>query len=81
MVVSISEKVRAELDFRRNLPEPDERRALRIRSGLTQQFIADIVGVSRPAIAQWEKGSRTTPRDPRAFRRYLEVLQALREAA
>lgn len=81
MVASIADKVRAELDIRWNLPEPAERRALRVRSGLTQQTIANIVGVSRHAISQWESGARRAPRDPRAFRKYVEVLQTLREAA
>lgn len=76
--------VRAELDFLRNLPEPAERRAIRINSGLPQQKVADIAHVSRSAVAHWEAGrrrTRRTPRDPDAFRRYIEVLQALREAA
>lgn len=81
MTVSIADKVRAQLDIRCNLPEPAERRALRIRSGLSQQTIADIVGVSRHAISQWESGARRTPRDPRVLRKYVEALQALREAA
>gem|GEM_PF-3295219 len=81
MVASIADKVRAELDIRWNLPEPAERRELRVRSGLSQQTIADIVGVSRFAVSQWESGARKTPRDKRVLRKYIEVLQALREAA
>ena len=81
MTASIAALVRAEVDLRHSLPEPAERREIRLRAGLPQQVIADIVGVSRHAISQWESGARKTPRDRRAFRRYAEVLQALREAA
>lgn len=81
MKSSIAALVRAEIDIRSSLPPPSERRELRVRAHLPQQAIADIVGVSRHAISQWESGARMTPRDPRVLKRYVEVLQALREAA
>ena len=81
MPASIAEKVRSELRVLEDLPSPAERRALRIRGGLSQQTVADIVGVSRHAISQWETGARVTPRNPQARRKYVEVLRTLREAA
>ncbi|HEV2640156.1 MAG TPA: helix-turn-helix transcriptional regulator [Actinocrinis sp.] len=81
MVASIADKVRAELRVFEDLPAPAERRALRVHGRLSQQTVADIVGVSRHAISQWESGARMTPRDPRALKRYVEVLRTLREAA
>jgi len=36
-------------------------RALRNKKELTQQALADLVGKSRPAIAQWEKGEASPP--------------------
>jgi DNA-binding transcriptional regulator YiaG len=73
--------VRADVDFRRNVPEPAELRAIRINSHWSQKKVADVADVSRSAVSHWESGRRRTPRDLDGFRRYIEVLQALREAA
>ena len=44
---------------RRRLPDPEERRFLRKRAGLTQQQVADALGVSRVSVTLWESGRRS----------------------
>lgn len=53
---------------------PDTARALRRQACLTQQDVADALGVSRAAIARWEAGKRL-PRSHLAVR-YLAFLRA-----
>lgn len=65
--------------FARQLPQPEVCRALRRSAGLTQEDLADTVGVSRQAIAAYEAGDRR-PRGEH-LRRYVEVLRALSEVA
>jgi HTH-type transcriptional regulator/antitoxin MqsA len=60
---------------RRSLPEPSIRRLLRTRAALSQQEIADLLGVTRPAVTRWELGERT-PRGDLA-ERYSDVLDRL----
>jgi len=60
------------------LPAPVERRRIRRASGLTQAALADVLGVSRPALARWEAGARN-PRG-RARADYVRALRALAEA-
>ncbi|MFD8948544.1 helix-turn-helix domain-containing protein [Streptomyces sp. NPDC059979] len=74
-----AERIRSRLQVRRGLPPPQERRELRTSTGLTQQELADAVGVTRAAVSQWEKGVRT-PRGS-LLDRYIEALNAMREAA
>lgn len=74
-----AERIRSRLQLRRGLPPPQERRELRTATGLTQQELADAVGVTRAAISQWEKGVRT-PRGA-LLDRYVDALNAMREAA
>lgn len=57
---------------RRVLPEPDIRRALRERVGLTQAEVAVAIGVDRTTVCRWETSDRT-PRQPH-LDRYAEVL-------
>lgn len=78
MAESVSELIQRRLALRKELPGNDERRAIRIRAGLTQQEVADAVGATRAAVAQWETGVRY----PRGLLldRYVEALRALREA-
>ena len=61
----------------RSLPAPPLRRLLRERAGLSQQDIADVIGVSRPAVTRWESGLRLPRTAARA--RYAELLERLRE--
>jgi transcriptional regulator with XRE-family HTH domain len=56
------------------LPEPDVRRELRARVGLTQSVIAGALGVTPPTVSRWEAGA--TPRGS-ALTRYLELLALL----
>jgi transcriptional regulator with XRE-family HTH domain len=62
------------LQVRLDLPSPEERR--RIRGDLTQQELADIVGVTPQAVSLWEAGART-PRGA-VLERYVEALNTLR---
>jgi transcriptional regulator with XRE-family HTH domain len=54
-------------------------RGARVRriAGVTQQQLADELGVTQTTVARWERGERT-PR-PEAAARYAAVLRALSE--
>lgn len=43
---------------RKALADPKMRRWLRLKAGLTQQQVADVVGVHRMTVARWETGER-----------------------
>ncbi|MEU2147876.1 MULTISPECIES: helix-turn-helix transcriptional regulator [Streptomyces albovinaceus subgroup] len=59
------------------LPTPRVRQQLRLAAGLTQQEVAEAVGVKRLAVARWELG-QTHPRRPhRAV--YIHLLKRLAE--
>lgn len=59
------------------LPPPAVRAQLRLAAGLTQQEVAEAVGVKRLAVARWELG-QTHPRRPhRAV--YMHLLKRLAE--
>jgi transcriptional regulator with XRE-family HTH domain len=79
MQSTVADGIRSRLRVRLDLPPPEQRRALREAAELTQQELADVIGVSKQAISHWETGIRT-PRG--AFLgRYVEALRTLREAA
>ncbi|AUH38917.1 transcriptional regulator [Streptomyces sp. CMB-StM0423] len=66
----------------RVLPPPGERRRLRVAHGLTQQEVADALGVRRATVGAWESddpGRSTEPRPPErdAYARLLERLTEL----
>ncbi len=44
------------------LPPAETRRYLRIQAGLTQQEVADALGVCRVAVTYWESGKRSPSR-------------------
>jgi DNA-binding transcriptional regulator YiaG len=75
MTTTLLDEAIAEAQARRELPDPTEARRLRQRAGLTQQQIAEAIGVSRFAVCHWETGVRQ-PRGP-AARLYLAVLRRL----
>lgn len=60
---------------RRSLPRPEARRMLRVNAGLSQQQVADALGVRRPTVSRWETGARS-PRGS-ALDAYLGVLRRL----
>ena len=59
------------------LPPPSVRAKLRLAAGLTQQDVADAVGVKRVAVTRWELG-QTNPRRPHR-ENYLRLLKGLAE--
>jgi transcriptional regulator with XRE-family HTH domain len=61
------------------LPDPDARRRIRESSGLSQLQLAELVGVSKSAIGNYENGRQ--PEDEAITRRYGAVLHDLRMAA
>jgi transcriptional regulator with XRE-family HTH domain len=61
--------------LRRALPNPARRRLIRESHGLSQEVVAQAVGVTRATLCRWELGLRE-PRD-RNLVRYSEVLGRL----
>jgi DNA-binding transcriptional regulator YiaG len=61
---------------RRQLPSPDERRAIRQEAGLSQAALARVLGTSRPTVSKYESGDRL-PRADLAVR-YQRTLERLR---
>ncbi|MEV4872844.1 helix-turn-helix domain-containing protein [Streptomyces syringium] len=57
------------------LPPPQVRQQLRLAAGLTQQEVAEALGVKRLAVARWELGE-TYPRRPHrgAYKHLLKRL-------
>jgi transcriptional regulator with XRE-family HTH domain len=75
MVTALSE-LASKIAQRRELPDAQECRRLRLAAGATLDDVARAVGVSKTAVLQWEAG-RFSPRDEH-LGRYLEVLRVLR---
>jgi transcriptional regulator with XRE-family HTH domain len=61
----------------RRLPPPAVARAIRDAAGVSQQQLADELGVNRVTIARWELGTRTPGGQLRL--RYFDLLEQLRE--
>jgi DNA-binding transcriptional regulator YiaG len=61
-------------DLLRRLPEPDERRTIRLAAKLTLRDIATEVGATPQAVALWEQG--TTP-SPAYLPAYVKLLDSL----
>ena len=57
------------------LPEPNERRAIRIRAGLSMRNVADDLGVTSTAVRLWEVGERNV--SPEYLERYVAMLTDL----
>lgn len=74
-----TERVRALLGAPVDLPEPAELRSLREAAGLSQQNLADAMGVTRAAVSHWETGTRS-PRGELRYR-YMSAISVLRESA
>jgi DNA-binding transcriptional regulator YiaG len=62
----------------RRLPPPAIARAIRDEAGVSQQAIADELGVGRVTIARWELGTRVPRGELRLA--YIRVLDELRDA-
>ncbi len=61
--------------LRRGLPDPELRRIIRRRAGLSQAEVGAAVGVDGPTVCRWELGTRS-PRQPAADR-YADLLARL----
>ncbi|MGK5628441.1 helix-turn-helix transcriptional regulator [Streptomyces sp. URMC 123] len=59
------------------LPPPRVRQQLRLAAGLSQQEVADAVGVKRLAVARWELGQAHPRRPHRSV--YMHLLKRLAE--
>lgn len=68
-------EARARADKRKALPSAEMRRLIRVNAGVSQQAVADVVGVSRPAITAYEAGTRTPIGEH--LDRYIDALRAL----
>ena len=68
----------ATASFYKRLPEPAERKRIRVDSGVSQEAMAEVLGLSSLTIGRYEKGVR-----PRAnhIGPYVELLEQLREIA
>jgi DNA-binding transcriptional regulator YiaG len=68
--------VEAKIAARRTLPPPRLRRMLREDLGLSQEDIAQVLGVHRETVSRWERGA-CYPRG-RHLVAYVELLQRLK---
>ncbi len=63
----------------RTLPDPQVARMIRVTADVSQERVAQELGVHRMTVARWETGQRRPRGAMRA--RYAELLQALRVAS
>ncbi len=63
----------------RRLPPPVERRAIRVRAGVSQSQIALQLGVSTTVVGLWERGERGFTY--RTLGPYVDLLEALADIA
>lgn len=75
--MSAIETMIAEAKRSRQLPPPALRRHIREQVGLSQEDIADALGVGRTAVTRWETGSREPGRAVRVA--YVALLERLAE--
>lgn len=64
--------------YRRRLPPPRTRRAVRMRARLSQAAVARVCGVTHATVSRWE-GEGRTPSDPRVLIAYVDLLERLAE--
>ena len=69
--------LRKRLRVRRELPPPAECRRLRLAAGISLREIADLVGVTPPAVLHWETERRRVSDE--YLEAYVGVLRLLRE--
>ena len=65
--------------LRRRLPDPALRRLIRQRAGVSQDAVAEALGIDRASVSRYESGRRTPC--AAVLRRYLDVLDRLVEEA
>jgi DNA-binding transcriptional regulator YiaG len=75
----VLDEVLADARRRQALPSPPVRRYVRERAGLTQDEVALLLNVTRPAVTRWEGGGRSPRGDLRL--RYVELLERLAQEA
>ena len=71
------EAIRHKRRVQAQLPAPEMRRALRKSAGLSQEDVAQALGVNRESVSRWERGQR----HPRGvfLDSYVALLQELAE--
>jgi DNA-binding transcriptional regulator YiaG len=68
----------AQVRAARKLPPPSIARAIRHEAGVSQQQVADELGVNRVTVARWELGERAPRGELRL--RYIALLDELQQA-
>lgn len=63
----------------KRLPEPSIRRLIRVSAGVSQERLAQELGVHRMTIVRWESGTRAPRGSVRAA--YVALLEQLRNVA
>lgn len=53
------------------MPPPTERRAIRVRAGLTLRDVASVTGVDPVSVLRWERGATPRERHAVAYRQLL----------
>jgi transcriptional regulator with XRE-family HTH domain len=76
--MNVAEAVTALINVRRSLPSPERRAQLRRDAGITQDALAEILGVTRSTLTYWESGKRNP--SGASLTRYLEALNAMAAA-
>ena len=74
--MAVSKSLIAEVRANGSIPPPRVARAIRLAAGLSQERMAEELGIDRSLLARWELGERR-PRGPRG-RAYGHVLAALK---
>lgn len=73
--MAVIDQLLADARRRHDLPSPAVRRQLREQVGLSQQDLADALGIGRTAVTRWETGARAPGRAVRLA--YIELLERL----
>lgn len=79
MGAAATKRLLAETQIRQRLPEPERRRRVRERLGVSQGEVARALGVAPSTISRYESGERTPRRQLLAS--YVELLDALTNEA
>lgn len=63
------------------LPDPADRKRIRLGAGLSLRALGDALGVSAPSVQAWEAGTTPRPNHAVAYRRLLDDLEAVLDDA